>query len=268
MLAQSRCKLLLAHVRVRSHIPQFQKEVLVSIGVDGLLHCKPANGLQLPSYLGICEYRLEIVAALTADAGLEMKGRAMRSGTGPLWRWATRPLCTRYFLVNFSVQAVAVSDGSEFRNLAFWWALGTLKDGEREILGRWQASETDPLRWSSISLDLTARGVQEIRALADSSGELGCPVDFGGPACSGSGSNTHSMSAAQQRHIAEAGTQTRRVQSALSRAVLKHGAFADPKSAATFVDSELQRLDRVFWSRPDVAAQRSSLTRMTLPVAA
>ncbi len=190
------------------------------------------------------------------------------AGSSRMARWATRPLCNIYLVVNFSLQAVAVSDGSECRSLAFWWALGTLKDGEREILGWWLAGETDPLRWSSISLDLTARGVQQIRALADSSGDLGCPVDVDEPAFSGSGSDIHSMSAAQQRRIAEAGTQKCRVQAALSRAVLKHGAFANPESAATFVDSELQRLDRVFWSQPNVAAQRSSLTRLTSPFAA
>jgi hypothetical protein len=125
--------------------------------------------------------------------------------TGRMARWANRPLCTRYLVVNFGFQTAALSDGGEFRTLSFFWALGTLNDGEREILGWWQASETDPLRWSAISTDLTARGVQHIRVLADSSGELRSPVGVDGPGFSGSGSDTHSMSAAQQRRVAEAG---------------------------------------------------------------
>jgi hypothetical protein len=187
--------------------------------------------------------------------------------TGRMARWATRPLCTRYLVVNFGLQTAAVSDGSECRSLSFCWAMGTLSDGEAEILGWWQNSQPEPIGWSAISTDLTARGVKRIRMLVDSSGALDSPGCIDGPGFGG-GPVTHPMSAALQRRVAEASARMRRVQASLSRAVLRHGAFADTESAAALVDSELQRLDRGFWSRPDVAARRSSQAHMPLLVAA
>ena len=178
--------------------------------------------------------------------------------------WATRPLCTRYLVVSFGLQAIALSDGNEVRNHALCWALGTLDNGEAEILGWWQDGPTESIGWSAITTDLIARGVKRIRMLADSSGPPGSPSKAVESGFGGGASRTHSISAAQQRRVAVASARMRRVQASLSRAVLRHGAFADAESAAAFVDSELQRLDRGFWSQPEVAARRSSRARVPL----
>lgn len=181
-------------------------------------------------------------------------------------QWATRPLCTRYLVVSFGAQPATLLVGNGFQPLSFHWALGTLDDGQAEILGWWQANLSEPCEWSAISNDLTDRGVRRIRVLTDFSGALGSPGDY--ETEFGGGFGSHTLSAAQQRRVAATGAQMRRVQAALSRAVLRHGAFADAESAAALVDRELQRLDRAFWSQPDVAARTLSRARMPLPVAA
>jgi len=190
----------------------------------------------------------------------------VRSRTRQTATWATRPLCTRYLVVVFGLQPTTLSVGNGSQALSFYWALGTLDDGDTEILGWWQAGDSEPFEWSTISNDLTARGVKHVRIFADSSGALdGAGAD--GTEFDG-GFGSHSLSGAQQRRVAAAGAQMRHVQAALERAVLRHGAFANAEAAAALVDSQLQRLDRAFWSPPDVAARRAPLARMPLKVAA
>jgi len=181
-----------------------------------------------------------------------------RAGTGHMAQWASRPLCAEYFFVSFGWQTAALSVGSDVRNLSFCWALGTLDDGQAEILGWWFGSQTGLDEWSTISTDLTARGVKRIRVLAAPTGALINQVRADSPCIHGDASSSHPLSEARKRRIADASAQMCLVRDSLSRAFSRHSALADADSIATLVDRELQHLDHRLWSHPDVAVQRSS----------
>jgi len=78
----------------------------------------------------------------------------------------TAPLCCRYLLAVFDDTHIAVGQGEDACNQVLRWGLGTLLDGQLELLGVWQSASTDETLSARISEDLQLRGVEEIRFVA------------------------------------------------------------------------------------------------------
>lgn len=55
--------------------------------------------------------------------------------------WLGRPLCKRYSVVVFNAASRSPVAGCAVSNRTIWWALGTLINGDREILGAWSSND-------------------------------------------------------------------------------------------------------------------------------
>lgn len=64
------------------------------------------------------------------------------SGVGESVRtsWLQRPLCRRYAGAVFSTTTLPLKDSHADRKLSCCWALGTLRNGEQDVLGAWKNS--------------------------------------------------------------------------------------------------------------------------------
>lgn len=77
-----------------------------------------------------------------------------------------RPLCCRYCLVHFAIHPLPVRAAAGASVWPVAWALGSLNDGQREVLGVWRNKIEGEVDWQTIFCDLAARGVEEIRFAA------------------------------------------------------------------------------------------------------
>lgn len=80
--------------------------------------------------------------------------------------WQSRPLCCRYLVVRFEALSIQVPKEGIARDLTTCWALGTLADGQREVLGVWLESLPGVIDSQKVFDDLKARGVERIRFVA------------------------------------------------------------------------------------------------------
>jgi putative transposase len=80
--------------------------------------------------------------------------------------WVRMPLCCSYLLVSFANLVVYAREEDFVQPWRFCWAIGALRDGERELLGAWYEPVSDEADWSSVFEDLQLRGVKKIRFLA------------------------------------------------------------------------------------------------------
>lgn len=174
--------------------------------------------------------------------------------------WTGRPLCRKYAAVVFDRVVIGQSACRQEGRTAFGWALGALSDGQTEVLGWWQHSESAPVEWSMVGTQLAARGVERIRVVVDHSGvmsclgsfsvptvpEQACPIDAGKPA--------HALPMHVQRRVDGASATAKRIQAALTRAVRGRSIAEGEIAAAEFVDDTLQRIDRKLWAQVAGAA--------------
>lgn len=75
-------------------------------------------------------------------------------------RWLGRALCRRYAVVVFSASQVKLGTAID-GNRTIWWALGTLINGDREILGAWNSNAEGAIP-SDVFGCLYDRGVEYI----------------------------------------------------------------------------------------------------------
>jgi hypothetical protein len=174
--------------------------------------------------------------------------------------WSSRPLCREYVAVVFGQVAIAQATCRQEGLSAFSWALGTLRDGQAEVLGWWQHTESIPTDWSMIWNELYVRGVERIQmvignfdAASDVPGagnttvpQESCALVAGKPA--------HAMSPQLLCRIDEASTTAKRIQAALARSVQARFRADGNVAAAELIDNALHRIDRRLWS--PVAALR------------
>jgi hypothetical protein len=175
--------------------------------------------------------------------------------------WRSRPLCANYLAVHLTGQSTVVDGLGKVEVVTFRWALGVVNEGQCEILGWWLHPADDALDWSTVGVDLSARGVERVRVLVASArlcnrdSTLGSGDDRPVASPLRPSASIESLPARLQRHVRRASDAARSVEAALSRAIARHGAFACAKAAGSFVDEELQRMDRRLW--PDSTVVRS-----------
>jgi len=152
----------------------------------------------------------------------------------------------------------------------FWWALGDHDFGEREILGCWRQSSLDRAPWLDIACDLEARGVERVR-VAFVSNEKDATQWLNGFLSAGSATShagvaesAPDLSPRLQRGLASSVAASRSMRMALAR-VFRRQRLENEASSFALLDRELQRLDRMLWSRPDGASLRSPQSRRSVP---
>jgi len=78
-------------------------------------------------------------------------------------RWLERPLCRRFATVVFCRNVSRWTGAAPASSQAVWWALGTLNDGEAEVLGAWKEVDEKAALLSEVFGQLHERGVVSIR---------------------------------------------------------------------------------------------------------
>ena len=190
-----------------------------------------------------------------------------------------QPLCKRYLLVQVNSQQVLVRGNASTTPMTVLWALGVLRDDQRELAGCWAATEPEDWNWNSVRGELGSRGVERIDFLItlvtnaprwrvgtgmspseglrqwSADGELqidGERCDRIGFRPSGnSKSSATSPRVGARRTPAElrlaagfAQRVTDSLKSGLERAVRQHGTFDSKESALQFSERVLRRLEQ------------------------
>jgi len=83
-------------------------------------------------------------------------------------QWHRRPLCTSYLLFNVEALHLPMQEAGQVCNVAAWWAVGALHDGQLELAGVWLAQAADEVPWTRVLDDLSERGVERIRYIVES----------------------------------------------------------------------------------------------------
>ena len=78
-----------------------------------------------------------------------------------------QPLCKRYLLVQINSQQVLMRCNSSTTPMTMHWALGVLRDDQRELIGCWAATEPEDWNWNSVRGELVSRGVERIDFLTE-----------------------------------------------------------------------------------------------------
>lgn len=149
-------------------------------------------------------------------------------------------LCRRYFTVRFDSASMRAKGIVGTRDFTVVWALGSLSDGTRELLGSWRfpASQSNP--WIRVADDLRARGLERIAHLfADESlsgvtGWSDLLTQFGPalPMLPRHGRAFRSFDEAAQR-----------VRRRVERSVARQNPFSCAQDAAAFVARTLMRAE-------------------------
>jgi Transposase, Mutator family len=177
--------------------------------------------------------------------------------------WSERPLCRRYAAV--VVDRVVVREAARQREgQVFGWALGTLSDGQAEVLGWWEPSQPASIEWRSVGDRLAARGVEHIGVIVDDS-DVVTGLDASSvmrvvvPSCCAEANKpAPTLPPHVRRHIARARATAKRVQTALSRA-LRRGRIGET-SAAALLDEALQKIDRQLPAQRAPTVRRSGVS--------
>lgn len=176
--------------------------------------------------------------------------------------WRSRPLCASYLAVHLTEQSTVAGGLGKAEVVTIPWALGVLNDGQCEVLGWWLDPADNAVDWSTVGADLSARGVERVRVLL-ASAHLGNRDSVSGSGDCRPVANALRPSASivglparLQRHVRRASEVAGGMQAALSRAIARRGVFACAKAAGSFVDEELQRMDRWLWPDSTVVTSR------------
>lgn len=81
--------------------------------------------------------------------------------TSAIDTWLSRPLCRRYAVVAFSAASRLRVVGAVASSRTIWWALGTLINGDCEILGAWNSNDEGAIP-AEVFGGLYDRGVEYI----------------------------------------------------------------------------------------------------------
>lgn len=197
-------------------------------------------------------------------------------GNALLWRvdWNSRPLCARYQLVIVNTLDVPVHGGGEMGERRARWAVGTLPNGQCEVIGVWLQFVSACTSWGDFCDELAVRGVEHIRfvvdayALASTAPEPSAPGARStssvqqlvgsrvqadgrslaaaeiGPAAGGASDAGGGKALQRLRCIAaRADEVNRKLYAKLTRVVRGHGRFASQEAATLFLEGALERLD-------------------------
>ena len=91
----------------------------------------------------------------------------MASSIARVIPWDGHALCSRYAALLFTTERVPVYRQSKQAVASVRWALGSLADGQDEVLHVWPQVEAGATDWHDIFEDLRVRGVEQARFLVN-----------------------------------------------------------------------------------------------------
>lgn len=172
----------------------------------------------------------------------------------PCAKWQGHPLCCGYLLVHFAPQPIRVRVGGAEHSWHVTWALGTLSDGQREVLGTWLHSIGGVSNWQVVFDELAVRGVERIRFVvgADVNMAQGAllgatTLPFDAQRRSANPEPFPALSLRLQNIMDSAQMQTRALQRELERLTRRHGAFDSAAASSEFLDRAIERIERRLW---------------------
>lgn len=77
--------------------------------------------------------------------------------------WKGLPLCRRYLFVHFGLVTAKPLRNESVGDVSVCWGLGTVAEGQHELLGAWRATAPNAPPWRETLEDLADRGVEEIK---------------------------------------------------------------------------------------------------------
>lgn len=169
--------------------------------------------------------------------------------------WPRRPLCCRYILVQFGGLPLQVRAELAVHQFSLTWVLGTLDDGQHELLGAWPTPPLGTPNLREVFDDLATRGVERIRFVINADPETLRSAHPRATALSPATRQTGAswvrdaaLSARLRRIVSAAETQAQLIQAELARLVRRHGVFDGTATALDFLEKTLERLERCFWA--------------------
>lgn len=152
----------------------------------------------------------------------------------------SRPLCTKYDVLQFRNLPIAVLDAAPARTQTIWWALGAHADGGTEVVGCWLTAPDRDFDWQAAVADLAPRGVEGVRCIAG-------PHD--GPYRSQAGPEAPIGDAIPdrlRRPLARASETGKTLGRALARDLSRRARFSCHEAAMDYVCRALIKLERRF----------------------
>ncbi|HEY0956264.1 MAG TPA: transposase [Roseateles sp.] len=167
--------------------------------------------------------------------------------------WFGSTLCCRYTVVQFGKLQLPMRIDGVLTTAEWHWALGLFTDGQFDVLGAW--CDEGPAMAQRIAADLHNRGLERVTALAADDGLIAAVRGLGIKVCEHAAAERASSAASSrmQQAIRRTDTAAQHLQERMSRAVRKHGPFADEAEAADFIAQAFQRAERDlmtdYWGR-------------------
>jgi hypothetical protein len=168
--------------------------------------------------------------------------------------WLTLPLCSRYVVVHFNLVWMPRDAEDRAASAPTIWAIGTLIDGQHELLGAWLLPPEGSGVWPDVLGELWERGVEQIDwAIVSGQPAPSAGHEAGSPRVghwldeSALIPPTVVLSPRMNRAIAMAHDRSQRLQAAMRRSARRRGGqFGSPESAFACLVRHWKRMDRQF----------------------
>jgi hypothetical protein len=161
------------------------------------------------------------------------------------------PLCRRYLLVLFQSLRFRVDEEDEgLSDRQLLWALGALADGQQELAGAWMGPESCESAWRDVFDALQKRGVEQIRFVvsANSHGfQSALQRRYPKATVAAAAREASALSALPCKHrsaLLASHKVADELQRLTSRAVTRHGPFANTGDAVSYIAEALRRAEQ------------------------
>lgn len=189
--------------------------------------------------------------------------------------WYGRPLCRHYLAIVFTRTVLGCSVGGNAAPLSLRWALAATGEGQAEVIGWWPNELPSVFEWQSVSAELHARGIEQVRVLITDDPTVSEAAFRGGSAivlgagCTPEGLPSIGLAARHRKAIEQAISSANSINASIVRRLKRKaplGCAADAIEAATH--SLLQAQRRIDASAVAVSlSDRASVPHSVRPLA-
>lgn len=152
------------------------------------------------------------------------------------------PLCCHYLAIVFNRTFLGCSVGGSAAPLSLRWALAATGDGQVEVIGWWPNELPSVFEWQSVSAELHARGIEQVRVLVTDDPTVSEAAFPGGSAivlgagCTPEGLSSIGLAARHRRAIEQAISSANSINASIVRRLKRKaplGCAADALEVAT-----------------------------------
>lgn len=189
--------------------------------------------------------------------------------------WYGRPLCRHYLAIVFTRTFLGCSASGSASPLSLRWALAATGEGQVEVIGWWSNGLPSFFEWQSVSAELHARGMEQVRVLVTDDPTVpeaafpGRPAILLGAGCTPEGLSSIGLAARHRRAIEQAKSLANAINASIVRRLKRKaplGCAADALEVATH--SLLQAQRRIDASAVTVSLNdRASIPHSVRPLA-